>query len=58
MQVGTINYRNNQCDVVVKTLTPDEKHTVNGVSIDALGRNIAFFVTRGVAAGENKGLIK
>ena len=44
-------------DVNIETLSPDEKHTVNGVYIDDLGRNVAFFVTRGVLA-DNKTMIK
>lgn len=46
IQVGTINYKMNQMNVIVKTISPDSKHTINGYSIDKLGRNIALFVTR------------
>ena len=57
LQVGVINLRNQSVDVNIETLSPDEKHTVNGVFIDDLGRNVAFFVTRGVLT-DNKTMIK
>lgn len=57
LQIGNVNQKTQQIDVVVKTLTPENvQHEVHNVSIDKLGRNVAFFISKKVPT--DKGQMK